>query len=140
MLIDREHPILSLSRQCELLELPRSTYYFESTGESSMNLALMKLIDEEYTRHPFYGYRKMTVYLNGRGYEINGPNGTKTEIRMNPHKSTDDSTEFSRKKVIDRLELSRTRALEKYQKGGSPLYDAGVIVGIDAALAEVRSL
>ena len=58
-MIEPEHPKLSVRRQCELLGLPRSSYYREPAGESEENLELMKLIDEEYTRHPFYGSRKI---------------------------------------------------------------------------------
>jgi len=50
-----------------------------------LNLMLMGLIDEEYTRHPFYGYRKMTVYLNGRGFEINGKRTGRLMRKMGLH-------------------------------------------------------
>lgn len=48
-----------MSRQCELLGLARSSWYYEPCGETAENLELMRRIDEEYTRHPFYGSRKM---------------------------------------------------------------------------------
>jgi putative transposase len=54
---------LTLSRQCELLGLCRSSFYYEPAVESAENLALMKLIDQEYTAHPFTGSRKMTKWL-----------------------------------------------------------------------------
>ena len=57
--IDSEHPNLSVARQCELLGLPRSTFYFRATGESAENLALMRRIDELYTQYPFYGCRRL---------------------------------------------------------------------------------
>jgi len=47
-------------RQCELLGLNRSTWYYEPAPESATNLALMRLIDEQYLRTPFYGRRRMT--------------------------------------------------------------------------------
>jgi putative transposase len=63
---------LSIARQCELIGLPRASYYREiSFSESQENLELMRLIDEEYTRHPFYGSRKMRAYLNRLGYPVN---------------------------------------------------------------------
>ena len=67
--IDGNDKKLSISRQCELLQLPRSSYYRprSSLAEGSDNLVLMILIDEEFLRHPFYGRRKMKVYLNLRG-------------------------------------------------------------------------
>ena len=49
------HPEISLRRQCELLGVNRSGLYYEPVGESAENLMLMRLIDEEYTRHPFFG-------------------------------------------------------------------------------------
>ena len=65
--IDAGHPQLSIARQCELIGLPRASYYREITlSESQENLELMRLIDEEYTRHPFYGSRKMRAYLHRR--------------------------------------------------------------------------
>lgn len=58
-------------RQCELLGLSRSAFYYQPAGESALNLALMRLIDEQYTRTPFYGYRKVTVSLREQGYPVN---------------------------------------------------------------------
>ena len=64
--IDVNDKKLSISRQCELLQLPRSSYYRprSSLAEGSDNLELMSLIDEEFLRPPFYGSRKMKDYLN----------------------------------------------------------------------------
>jgi putative transposase len=70
-MIDPDHPTLSIRRQCELIGLNRSTYYCEPEGESPLNLLLMQLIDEEYTRAPFYGYRKMAIRLGKRGHHVN---------------------------------------------------------------------
>ena len=71
-MIDIDHPTLSIRRQCELVGLNRSTFYWEPAGDSPLNLQLMRLIDEEYTRAPFYGYRKMTARLNNHhGYQVN---------------------------------------------------------------------
>lgn len=71
-MIDNNHLQLSIRRQCELIGLNRSTYYWQPAGETALNLDLMRLIDEEYTRAPFYGYRKMTARLNNsHGYSVN---------------------------------------------------------------------
>src|SRR5262245_40854719 len=70
-MIDVGHPALSVRRQCELLGLNRATFYRQPSAETPLNLRLMRLIDEAYTRRPFYGYRKMTVYLNTQGYAVN---------------------------------------------------------------------
>ena len=63
-MIEPDHPDLSISRQCELLGLPRSTYYYQpATGEKQANLELMKCIDVLYTKRPFLGSRKMAQEL-----------------------------------------------------------------------------
>ena len=62
---------LSVRRQCELLEIPRSGMYYEPIGESDYNLNLMRLIDEQFTRTPFYGTRKITAWLNREGHQVN---------------------------------------------------------------------
>jgi len=71
--IQPTHPKLSIQRQCELIDLPRSSYYRAvSTGqETSENLGIMRVIDKEYTDHPFYGTRKMRDVLRRKGYKIN---------------------------------------------------------------------
>jgi putative transposase len=69
--VDRGHSDLSIRRQCELLGLNRSDLYYEPVGESEENLRLMRLIDEQYTRTPFYGSRKMTKWLVTEGYAVN---------------------------------------------------------------------
>lgn len=61
--IEPNHSQLSIVRQCELLGLARSSWYYQPVGESAENLALMRRIDEEYLRTPFYGSRKMTKLL-----------------------------------------------------------------------------
>jgi putative transposase len=62
---------LSVRRQCELLGLNRSTLYYAPAGESTENLQLMRLIDEQYLRTPFYGWPRMTAYLRRQGYDVN---------------------------------------------------------------------
>ena len=63
MLAEVNHPELSVRRQCALLGLNRSTFYYEPTGVTSEDLRLMRLIDELYTACPFYGSRKITEAL-----------------------------------------------------------------------------
>ena len=62
---------MSVRRQCELLGLSRSSLYYDPVPEAADNLRLMRLIDEQYTARPFFGSRKMTVWLQGRGEDIN---------------------------------------------------------------------
>jgi putative transposase len=70
-LIDVGHPELSVRRQCELLGLSRSSWYYEAAPESAENLRLMRLLDEEYTAHPFYGSRRLTKWLTQQGEDVN---------------------------------------------------------------------
>ena len=56
-MIKRDHPGLSLSRQCRLLSICRSSYYYQAKGESPENLALMRRIDALFMKYPFYGSR-----------------------------------------------------------------------------------
>lgn len=69
-MVQRDHPRLSIARQCELVGISRSSYYYESKGESPLNLHLMRLIDEEFMAHPFYGSRQMARYLRRQGYNV----------------------------------------------------------------------
>ena len=65
------HPTISIRRQCQLLGVSRASYYREPARESPFNLQLMRLIDEQYTKTPFYGYPKMTIHLRELGYQVN---------------------------------------------------------------------
>jgi putative transposase len=69
--VDRGHAAISVRRQCELLGVNRSGLYYAPTGESEENLRLMRLLDEQYTRTPFYGSRRMTAWLAEQGFEVN---------------------------------------------------------------------
>ncbi len=72
MMIERENPHISTSRQCKLLTLNRSTLYYKRKDKiNDYNLQLMRLIDEQFTKTPFYGSRKMTAYLKRLGYYVN---------------------------------------------------------------------
>ncbi len=68
--IDKIHS-LSVSRQCDLLDVPRSSFYYSPREDGSYNEELMKQIDKQYMITPFYGVPRMTHYLRGIGYEVN---------------------------------------------------------------------
>lgn len=70
-MIEAKHHGLSVKRQCELLELPRSTYYHRPEPESDENLALIRVIDETYLAFPFFGSRQMTRWLRRQGHRVN---------------------------------------------------------------------
>ena len=60
-----------MTRQCELLGLARSSWYYQAAGESAETLELLRLLDEQYTRTPFYGVRRMTAWLRSQGHVVN---------------------------------------------------------------------
>ncbi len=68
--IKRGHPGLSLGRQCRLLSISRSSFYYVPKGESPENLALMRRIDELFMKHPFYGSRQMARQLRREGVRV----------------------------------------------------------------------
>lgn len=70
-MIEPGHARLSVRRQCELIGLNRSTWYYEPAPESAANLALMRQIDKQYLRTPFYGSRRMTAGLRREGRGVN---------------------------------------------------------------------
>lgn len=69
-MIDVGHPELSLRRQCALLGIARSGLYYEPVGPHPEDLELMRMLDEQYTRTPFYGVRRMTRWLHSLGYGV----------------------------------------------------------------------
>ena len=66
-MITRDAPELSLSRQCRLLSIGRSSFYYAPRGESPSSLALMRRIDELFMKYPFYGSRQMVRQLRRDG-------------------------------------------------------------------------
>ena len=69
-MIEPEHPQLPIIRQCALLSISRSAYYGPGRGESPLNLALMRLIDEPFLETPWYGSRQMARHLRRQGYAV----------------------------------------------------------------------
>lgn len=69
-MVERGMPI-SMSRQCELLCIHRSGLYYRPLAESEENLLLMRLLDEQYLKTPFYGCRRLTKWLNKQGHQVN---------------------------------------------------------------------
>ena len=70
-MIDRDSKELSISRQCSLLGLSRSVYYYKVKGETEENLNIMELIDRQYTETPFYGALKMCAYIRSLKIGVN---------------------------------------------------------------------
>ena len=70
-MVDHRHPVLSTVRQCALIGISRSSVYYRPRGHSQKDLAVMKLIDQQYLTTPFYGSRRMKVWLDREGYPAN---------------------------------------------------------------------
>lgn len=70
-MIDSQHSSLSIAGQCRLLCIHRSGLYYQPCSESEENLTIMRLLDEQYFKTPFYGARRLTVWLKSLGYIIN---------------------------------------------------------------------
>ena len=62
-----QHAGLSITRQCRLVSITRSSFYYASRGDSPLNLRLMRRIDEQFLEAPFYGSRQMTRWLRRQG-------------------------------------------------------------------------
>jgi putative transposase len=69
-MIESDHRRLSIVRQCQLVGIARSSHYYVGKAESPLNLSLMRLIDEQYLRTPWYGSRQMARYLRRRGHGV----------------------------------------------------------------------
>jgi putative transposase len=67
-MIDASHKGLSIERQCALVSISKSSYYYEQKGESELNLRLMELMDIQFMETPFYGSRQMVRFLGRQGY------------------------------------------------------------------------
>ena len=70
-MIEPTHRSISIARQCELLGLARSSFYYEPKPESEQNLKLMQMLDKQFTATPFYGVRRMTAWLATQGEAVN---------------------------------------------------------------------
>ncbi len=70
-MVEPDNKQISVLRQCQLLGLNRTSIYYRERPQSAEDGELMRLIDEQYTMTPFYGYRRMTVYLQNLGFLVN---------------------------------------------------------------------
>jgi putative transposase len=69
-MIEPGHPRLSVVRQCELVSISRSGFYYQPAGETPLNLTLMRLVDEQFLETPWYGSRQMARHLRREGYTV----------------------------------------------------------------------
>src|SRR4051794_37740906 len=69
-MIEPGHAALSVVRQCELVSISRSGFYYQPAGDTALNLALMRLIDAQFLETPWYGSRQMASHLRREGYKV----------------------------------------------------------------------
>jgi len=81
-MIEPDRPRLGVTRQCRLLSLPRSTFYYQATGETPANLSLMKRIDEIFMDSPFFGTRQMVRALRREGQKVNRKRISRLMLKM----------------------------------------------------------
>jgi len=70
-MLERDHPRISVRRQCGLLGLNRSTAYYQAGPERTENRSLREAIDRQYTETPYYGVPRMTAHLRREGLRVN---------------------------------------------------------------------
>jgi putative transposase len=69
-MIEPEHPQLSVVRQCALISISRSGFYYGPAGETLLNLMLVRLIDEQFLETPWYGSRQMAPHVRREGHTV----------------------------------------------------------------------
>ena len=79
--VDPDHNRISIVRQCELLDLARSSLYYTPCRDTDYNEQLMRLLDEQYIKTPCYGVDKMTAWLRREGHPVN-PKRTRRLLRL----------------------------------------------------------
>jgi len=70
-MIEPANPDLSIGKQCRLLSISRSSFYYRPKGKTALNLALMRQIDEQFLETPFFGVRQMTWHMRNEGHLVN---------------------------------------------------------------------
>ena len=69
-MVDKNSAKLNISKQCQILSISRSSYYYQPVAENESNLKLMRIIDEEYLKYPFFGSRQMKRHLQRLRYKV----------------------------------------------------------------------
>lgn len=69
-LLEPDNKDFSVRKQCELLSINRSSLYYQPKPISELDITLMNLLDQQYTKTPFYGVKRMTAYLRQLGYQV----------------------------------------------------------------------
>lgn len=70
LMVEPEHPKLSILQQCLLLSVSKSSFYYRPVGENELNLTIMRIMDEIHMDYPFYGVERMVAELRSRGFHV----------------------------------------------------------------------
>ena len=81
-MVDRGHPKLSVFRQCKLVEVSRSSLYYRPVGASLEDLDIMAKMDRQYLKTPFYGSRRMRVWLRSQGHKVNRSDASESDTNI----------------------------------------------------------
>jgi len=71
-MVEKDNTNLSIGKQCKLLSISRSSFYYQPKGETALNLMLMRQIDEQFLETPFLGVRQMTWHLRNESHPLTG--------------------------------------------------------------------
>lgn len=114
VMIDPCCPFLSISTQCQLLTITRSSFYYIPLGESEDNLAIMRQLDEQYFSTPFYGVLRLTALLILAGFKVNKKRVRRLMKLMNwqtiyrePHTTISDKTHYKYPYLLRGLKIER---------------------------------
>ena len=120
--IEPKHPRLSIRRQCRLMSLNRSTLYYEPKGESEENLQLMRRLDEQFLKTPYYGSRQMVYHLKRRGSRVGRKRVRRLMAKMGPGGHLSKAADFTASPGESSISVSSSRI------GGHPAR-SGVVHG-----------
>ena len=105
---------LSIKKQCELLGIHKSGVYYKPVSESEENLAIMRLLDEQYLKTPYYGVRRIVAWLATQGYVVNKKRASRLMQLMGwqtiyraPRTTISDATSYKYPYLLKDLKVER---------------------------------
>lgn len=114
LMIEPSCPVMSISSQCQLLSLHRSRFYYVPVEISVENLAIMRQLDEQYFKTPFYGALRLTALLTLKGFSVNVKRVRRLMKLVNwqtmyrePHTTISDKTKYKYPYLLKGLKIER---------------------------------
>lgn len=107
-LVDKRDSQFSIQTQCNMLGIHRSGLYYAPKCESAENLALMRMIDEQYLKTPFYGVPRMTAWLNRQGCKVNRKRIARLSVDGTPNNLSSQITKSAQQTTLQ-IPLSAAR-------------------------------